>query len=137
MDYRIPMMELLVTHGADVNAVWNGNYPIILAPCETLAVESLRWLPRARGQIPTTSPQYGNPLTMLVGTYSRDAARVGTSLPPRPRRRGDRELPDNAGHGSASGTASTCWKRIYSATRNFSTRTIIRSSEIFPPELEA
>ncbi|HUF78578.1 MAG TPA: hypothetical protein VMR44_06680, partial [Thermoanaerobaculia bacterium] len=27
-DDRIPMMELLVAHGADVNALWHGFYPI-------------------------------------------------------------------------------------------------------------
>ncbi len=27
--HRIPMMELLVSHGADVNAEWSGYYPII------------------------------------------------------------------------------------------------------------
>jgi hypothetical protein len=30
---RIPMMELLVSHGADVNALWHGHFPIIFAPC--------------------------------------------------------------------------------------------------------
>ena len=30
--YRIPMMELLVSHGADVNALWHGHFPIIFAP---------------------------------------------------------------------------------------------------------
>src|ERR1043166_7190144 len=39
-----PMMELLVAHGADVNALWNGHYPILFAPCETLAPAALRWL---------------------------------------------------------------------------------------------
>ena len=29
--YRIPMMELLVSHGADVNALWHGHFPIIFA----------------------------------------------------------------------------------------------------------
>ncbi len=29
---RIPMMELLVSCGADVNAAWNGDFPIIFAP---------------------------------------------------------------------------------------------------------
>ena len=38
-DMRIPMMELLVAHGAEVNARWGGNYPIICAPCETLRAE--------------------------------------------------------------------------------------------------
>ena len=41
---RIPMMELLVVHGADVNAEWNGDYPIIFAPCEGMAPAALRWL---------------------------------------------------------------------------------------------
>jgi ankyrin repeat protein len=41
---RIAMMELLVAHGADVNAEWNGDYPIIFAPCEGMAPAALRWL---------------------------------------------------------------------------------------------
>jgi ankyrin repeat protein len=41
---RISMMELLVEHGADVNAEWNGDYPIIFAPCEGMAPAALRWL---------------------------------------------------------------------------------------------
>jgi hypothetical protein len=32
--YRIPMLELLVSYGADVNALWHGHFPIIFAPCE-------------------------------------------------------------------------------------------------------
>jgi hypothetical protein len=43
-DTRIPMMELLVAHGANVNALWNGSYPIICAPCEALAPRALKWL---------------------------------------------------------------------------------------------
>lgn len=42
--YRIPMMELLVRNGADVNAEWNGYFPIIFAPCETVEPASLKWL---------------------------------------------------------------------------------------------
>ena len=38
---RIPMMELLVAHGADVNAAWHGSYPILFAACETLSPGSL------------------------------------------------------------------------------------------------
>jgi len=30
---RIPMIELLVSRGANVNALWSGYYPIIFAPC--------------------------------------------------------------------------------------------------------
>jgi len=41
---RIPMMELLVARGADVNAEWNGYYPIIFAPCETMEPLALKWL---------------------------------------------------------------------------------------------
>ena len=42
--YRIPMMELLVSLGADVNAWWHGTFPIAFAPCETLDAEALEWL---------------------------------------------------------------------------------------------
>jgi ankyrin repeat protein len=41
---RIPMMEVLVSHGADVNALWHGHFPIIFAPCESLDPPSLKWL---------------------------------------------------------------------------------------------
>src|SRR5262252_2461548 len=41
---RIPMMELLVRRGADVNALWNGYFPILFAPCETVEPASLKWL---------------------------------------------------------------------------------------------
>jgi ankyrin repeat protein len=42
--YRIPMMELLVSHGADVNALWHGHFPVIFAPCESLDSDALKWL---------------------------------------------------------------------------------------------
>src|SRR5262249_23029349 len=70
---RIPMMELLVDHGADVNALWNGSYPIILAPCETLAPRALKWLLDHGANPRVASPDYGSPITMLIGTYTRDA----------------------------------------------------------------
>ena len=33
-----------MAHGADVNAVWGGHYPIILAPLEAFAPRALKWL---------------------------------------------------------------------------------------------
>jgi hypothetical protein len=72
--YRIPMMELLVANGANVNAWWGGHFPIIFAPCETVDPVALRWLldhgadPMCRGR--------GNGTTALdyvIGTYSRSA----------------------------------------------------------------
>jgi ankyrin repeat protein len=41
---RIQMMELLVSHGANVNAEWGGFFPIIFAPCETVDSVALQWL---------------------------------------------------------------------------------------------
>jgi ankyrin repeat protein len=73
-DDRIPMMELLLRNGADVNAEWGGFFPIIFAPCETLAPESLQWLidhganpdcARAGRKYPDSALDY------VIGTYSR------------------------------------------------------------------
>ena len=69
---RIPMMELLVSRGANVNAEWNGDFPIIFAPCETVDPVALEWLldqgadPNCRkpGRLVTA-------LDYLVGTYIR------------------------------------------------------------------
>src|SRR5207302_5471616 len=41
---RIPMMELLVSHGADVNAAWHGDFPIIFAASEAVNPLALQWL---------------------------------------------------------------------------------------------
>jgi ankyrin repeat protein len=72
-DVRIPMMELLVEYGADVNARWDGSYPIICAPCEALAPNALRWLLQ-HGADPNVDGRYGLPTAMVVGSYSRNAA---------------------------------------------------------------
>jgi hypothetical protein len=93
-DMRIPMMELLVAKGADVNALWNGSYPIISAPCETLAPRALKWLLH-HGADPTVASQaYGTPLNMLICTYARNTkgknaclevlAEAGLELPDTP-----------------------------------------------------
>ncbi len=42
--HRIPMLELLVSRGADVNAEWNGYFPILFAPCETVEPAPIQWL---------------------------------------------------------------------------------------------
>jgi Ankyrin repeats (3 copies) len=72
--YRVPMMGLLVAHGADVNAEWSGYFPIIFAPCETVDPVALKWLldhganpncDRAGRKYPGTALDY------VIGTYSR------------------------------------------------------------------
>ena len=74
MGYRIPMMELLVARGADVNALWNGYFPIIFAPCETVEPAALRCL-LERGANPNCAdPQRkypGTALDYVIGTYGR------------------------------------------------------------------
>jgi ankyrin repeat protein len=93
-DMRIPMMELLVDHGAYVNALWDGSYPIICAPCETLAPQALKWLLEHGADPHVTSRKYGSPLNMLICTYTRNAkgkhaclevlAEAGFTLPDTP-----------------------------------------------------
>ncbi len=78
---RIPMMELLVAHGADVNAAWHGNYPILFAACEVLSPGALHWL-LEHGADPNCGseavwkargiPHPGTALDYLLGTYVRD-----------------------------------------------------------------
>jgi ankyrin repeat protein len=72
--HRVPMMELLVSRAADVNAQWNGYFPIIFAPCETVEPAPLKWLldhgadpscPKPRSKYPGTALDY------VVRTYSR------------------------------------------------------------------
>lgn len=74
IDMRIPMMELLVRNGADVNAEWNGYFPIIFAPCETVEPGALKWLldhganpncGKAGRKYPDSALDY------VIGTYSR------------------------------------------------------------------
>jgi len=72
--YRIPMMELLVSRGADVNALWNGYYPILFAPCETVEPASLKWLLEHGANPNCTDPRGkypGTALDFVIGTYGR------------------------------------------------------------------
>jgi ankyrin repeat protein len=68
---RVPMMELLVAHGADVNAQCNGDYPILFAPCETVDPVALKWL-LDHGANPNGPPGHRTtPLDYLIGSYLR------------------------------------------------------------------
>jgi ankyrin repeat protein len=74
--YRIPMMELLVAHGADVNAWWHGNYPIIFASCEAVDPAALKWLLEHGADPNCTAPHPGTAhpgtaLDYVIGAYSR------------------------------------------------------------------
>jgi len=68
-DYRIPMMELLVAHGADVNAVWRGHFPLIFSPCESLA-------PGAFAGCSSTAPTRIAPIRHTVSATARSTTRV-------------------------------------------------------------
>lgn len=74
--HRIPMMELLLAHGADLNAEWNGYFPIIFAPCETVEPAPIKWL-LEHGANPNCARgdrKYpGTALDYVIGTYSRSA----------------------------------------------------------------
>lgn len=86
--YRIPMMELLVSHGADVNALWHGHFPIIFAPCESLDPAVLQWLldhganPNCRDprQSVIGHPYPGTALDYLVGSYARAPRRLSACI---------------------------------------------------------
>ena len=86
---RIPMMELLVAHGADVNAAWHGDYPILFAACETLNAITLRWLlehgadPNCGSEAIWKSrgiPHPGTALDYLLGAYVRDPEVMATCI---------------------------------------------------------
>jgi ankyrin repeat protein len=64
---RVAMMELLVAHGAHVNARWHGEYPILFAACETVNPVSLRWL-LEHGADPNCGA-----LDYVIGSYGRSA----------------------------------------------------------------
>jgi len=72
--HRVPMMELLLSHGADVNAEWNGYFPIIFAPCETVEPAPIKWLLEHGANPNCAKPgrKYpGTALDYVIGTYGR------------------------------------------------------------------
>src|SRR6266404_1808744 len=77
---RIPMMELLASYGADVNAEWNGDFPIIFAPCEAVDPAALKWL-LDHGANPNCGNLNGRgtALEYLIGSYAR-SAQLGTCI---------------------------------------------------------
>jgi hypothetical protein len=77
--HRMPMMELLVSYGADVNARCGGDYPIIFAPCESLDPLALGWL-LARGANPNATARGGTALDYAIGTYARSPARLSACI---------------------------------------------------------
>jgi ankyrin repeat protein len=86
--YRIPMMELLLSHGADVNALWHGHFPIIFAPCESLDPAALQWLldhganPNCRDprQSAAGRPYPGTALDYIVASYARSPQRLSMCI---------------------------------------------------------
>ena len=78
---RIPMMDLLVRHGADVNGLCWGWFPALFTPCENLEPEPLQWL-LDHG----ADPNRGNPndpgtaLDYVIQTYPRDPKRLTTCI---------------------------------------------------------
>ena len=69
---RILMMELLLAYGADVNAEWNGDFPILFASCEAVNPVSLKWL-LDHGADPNRSKPAARvtALDYLIATYPR------------------------------------------------------------------
>jgi ankyrin repeat protein len=78
---RIPMMEVLVSHGADVNGLWRGWFPVLFAPCENLEPEPLRWLLNHGADPNRSNPKSpGTALDYLIQTYPRDPKRLSACI---------------------------------------------------------
>ena len=78
-DTNFRMTELLVAHGADVNALWGGTYPIIMSPLEAFAPRTLKWL-LDHGADLHAAAKYCCPIEMLTCIYSRRPKDKGACL---------------------------------------------------------
>ena len=80
---RIPMMELLVAHGANVNAEWHGEYPIVYAACEAVDPVALKWL-LDHGAHPNcdnlTRNYRDTALDYVIGSYGRSPQRLSACI---------------------------------------------------------
>ena len=82
------MMELLVSHGADVNALWHGHFPIIFAPCESMDAAALKWLldhgaspnRRDHGYQISGHGYPGTALDYLISSYARSMERLSACV---------------------------------------------------------
>jgi len=85
---RIPMMEVLLSHGADVNALWHGHFPIIFAPCESLDPAALKWLLdhganpdcRNHGYEISGHSYPGTALDYVIASYARSPERLSACI---------------------------------------------------------
>src|SRR6516162_230954 len=69
-DPTFRMAELLVAHGADVNARYGGTYPIIMFPLEEFGPQALTW-PLDHGADLHAAAKYCCPVGMLTCIYTR------------------------------------------------------------------
>jgi ankyrin repeat protein len=78
---RIPMMELLVTRGASVNAMWAGKFPIVFAACEAVDPVALTWLldHGANPNVTGSGEFSGTALDYVIGSYAR-SPRLGACI---------------------------------------------------------
>lgn len=80
---RIPMMELLVAHGANVNAEWHGEYPIVYAACEAVDPVALEWLLEhgANPNCDNLKRKYRDTaLDYVIASYSRSPERLSACI---------------------------------------------------------
>ena len=73
----IPIMETLVAHGANVNGLWRGWFPILFVPCENLDSVAMQWLLDHGADTHPRCPT--NPCTALdyvTDSYVRDPTRL-------------------------------------------------------------